>query len=145
MIVAVIRLKQLQNETLVPKHKTDTAAAHAAVEAGYPAVEPVLPQLTEWMQDYNWPVAKVLGPFLASIGRPIIPHVDMVLASNDAGWKYWIISVVIAENPLLLTNYLEELTRIANKPTSDEKHHELDDVAREALAKTKSDWDHNVG
>ena len=129
----------MTHETLVPKHKSDLAVARAAIDAGYPAVGPVLPELTEWLQDHNWPVAKVLAPFLASIGRPMIPHIDLVLASNDAGWKYWIISCIIGENALLLTHYHEELCRITNQPTDNERHHELDDVAREAVKNFQSD------
>jgi len=80
---------------LVPTDKSDLERASAAVEAGYPAVAPVLRELVEWLQDYNWPVARVLVPFLQSIGAPLVPHIWRVLRSDDDVWKYWVISLLI--------------------------------------------------
>ena len=84
-------------ESLIPNHKSDLASAKAAVSAGHPAVESILPDLIFWLQDYNWPVAKILAPFLASIGSPMIPHIDAVFATNDEIWKFWIISCLSGE------------------------------------------------
>jgi hypothetical protein len=79
---------------LVPRHKR-VDRARAAVEAGYPAVATILGELIEWLQDYNWPVAHVLEPFLRTIGEPLVPHIWHVLRSDDELWKYWVISLLI--------------------------------------------------
>ena len=82
----------------------------------------------------NWPVAKRVAPFLTSIGRPIFPELDRVLASNDLGWHYWCIQDVIAELPKdLASEYRNLLERLAYTPTENEKHHELDEIATDAL------------
>ena len=76
---------------LLPHEKGDTERAEAIVALGYPAVAPILPDLIEWLQDCNWPVAHVLSPFLAQIGLPLLPPVRAVLATNDYQWKYWVL------------------------------------------------------
>lgn len=58
---------------LIPQGKADLDRARAAVETGYPAVAPILAELTTWLQNCNWPVAHILIPFLASIGAPMAP------------------------------------------------------------------------
>jgi hypothetical protein len=118
---------------LIPKHKSDLATATAAVAAGYPAVEPILEDLMVWLQDYNWPVAEILAPFLSTIGRPLIRHIDAVFASDDEIWKYWVVVCLIGKNRQLLEHYRLDLERIGHKPTLIEKRNELDEVARDAL------------
>jgi hypothetical protein len=59
-------VKMSNRSTCIPKNKGVLAAAQAAIDIGYPGVAPILPQLLEWLQDYNWPVAHMLAPFLAS-------------------------------------------------------------------------------
>ena len=82
-------------DAYVPRHKCDIERAEAAVRLGYPEAEPILGRLIEWLQDYNWPVAHIIAPFLASIGRPVVPQIWLVLRSDDMQWKYWVISQVI--------------------------------------------------
>jgi len=123
------------SQTFVPTDKHDLASADAAVRAGFPAVESVLPELVVWLQDYNWPVARVLAPFLATIGLPMVPHIDTVLATDDDLWKYWMISCLIGENRSLFLHYESELNRMANHPTEHERQQELDDIAQDAIEK----------
>ena len=72
----------MDERALVPSSKGDLPAAKRAVAAGWPAVEPVLPELLEWIQDVNWPVAPVLMPFLASLGDPLVPHLRPIFAGR---------------------------------------------------------------
>ena len=119
--------------SLVPKSKSDLNTAHRAVAAGYPAVESVLPELVEWLQDYNWPVAHVLAPFLAEIGLPLIPQIDHVFSTTDETWQYWMIVCLLSRNDDLYEHYKQKLIQLAETPSGNDRHHELDDVARETL------------
>jgi len=103
---------------LVPRGKWDLARAEEAVAAGYPAVDPILPELLEWLQDYNWPVAHVLVPFLASIGIPLVPHVRHVLDTDDEIWKYWVVSIIMGESNEVAAAFRDELERLARSPTA---------------------------
>lgn len=93
---------------LVPGTKMDILTAQKAVRAGYPVIKPVLPVLLFWLQDYNWPVAQVLAPFLASIGAPLKEEVVQVLQSGDLIWKHWILDLVVNTPDLTLANALEQ-------------------------------------
>ena len=118
---------------LVPKDKLDLATARTAVDVGYPGVAPILPDLLQWLQDCNWPVAQVLAPFLASIGDPLVPHVANVMNSDDYVWKYWMIGAIMRYSPVVARSFRGELERLVNCPTEVESHEELDQIAREVL------------
>ena len=119
---------------LVPKNKGDLARAKAVVDAGYPAVEPILGELMKWLQDYNWPVAQVLAPFLASVGAPLVPHIWHVLRTDDYIWKYYVIGVVIPKLPQdVAAEFRSELDRLCYNPQPPERREELDTQARDVL------------
>ena len=119
---------------LVPTSKGDLTRARAAVEAGYPAVDPILGELLKWLQDYNWPVAHILGPFLASIGVPLVPHIWRVLGTDDHMWKYWVIGILIRDLPeAAAAEFRPELERLCYNPQPDERGSELDEQARDVL------------
>jgi hypothetical protein len=121
---------------LVPQSKFDVATAERAVAAGWPAVEPVLPQLLEWLQDYNWPVSRVLAPFLATIGAPVVPYLRPILAGDDPIWSYWVVAAVVAEAPLAVVEGLrQDLERLAESPSAREVAEELPEVPRSALSR----------
>jgi hypothetical protein len=125
-------------QSLVPLNKGDTERAHAAVRAGYPAVEPVLPELLVWLQDCNWPVAVVLSPFLKSIGSPLIPHLRPIMSSDDLVWKYWIIGRIMQSSREVAEAFRSELERLAHSATDEERLNELNE--RAALVLQTHGW-----
>lgn len=125
---------------IIPRSKHDFDRAHAVVALGYPAVEPILPKLLEWLQDMNWPIAHVLGPFLAGIGAPLAPFLRPIMSGNDGTWKYWIIGNVIGANPELFELFKGDLQRMATNPTPDERTEEIDQQAREILEEGPTPW-----
>ena len=118
---------------LLPRDKFDLERAEAVVEAGYPAVEPLLPELIEWIKDANWPVARVLAPFLAGIGSPLRSHVAQVLQATDDTWKYWVIELVVRKSADLRAGLREELERIAFHPGKGEVSEDLPGLAKTLL------------
>jgi hypothetical protein len=120
-------------KALIPRNKHDIERAEAAVKAGYPVVAPILPELLEWLQDMNWPVAGFLAPFLATIGKPLIPHIQRIFATDDEMWKYWIMTYIIADSVELATSFRDELERIAFSPTKREIEEELNETAQHIL------------
>ncbi len=120
---------------LVPRSKSDYERAHAAIQAGYPAVEPILGDLIEWLQDCNWPVAKILVPFLQSIGEPLVPHIWHVLESDDDVWRYWVLGYLVpALPPHAAAPFRSELERLCYEPRHNERAELLDDRASSAVA-----------
>lgn len=53
----------------LPRDKHDLDNLQLLKNLGWPAIEPVLPDLLEWVQHMNWPVARSLAPFLAGLGQ----------------------------------------------------------------------------
>jgi hypothetical protein len=119
---------------LLPRHKQDIERAHAILALGYPAVAGVLPDLMSWLQDYNWPVARIIALLLASIGRPVLPEIRHVLDSGDDIWKYWTLTCVVDEfAPDLIAELRPELERLTLRPTPGERGEEVDQKAQELL------------
>jgi hypothetical protein len=125
---------------LIPRNKGDFDRAHAVVALGYPAVEPILPELLRWLRDMNWPITRVLGAFLAGIGAPLAPYLRRILSGDDGTWKYWIIGSVIGANRELFELFKDDLQRMANNPTPEERTEEIDQQAREILEEGPTPW-----
>jgi hypothetical protein len=134
-VSGTIHLKELMPSThpLVPKHKGDIATARRAIEAGFPAVEPILYELLEWLQDCNWPVAHELLPFLRTIGQPLAPHIRRIFATDDHVWQYWICAL-FWDSPELYAIFREDIGRIARTPTADEHLQEVDEQCARVIA-----------
>jgi hypothetical protein len=120
--------------SLIPRNKSDIARAKCISKLGFPAIEPILPDILEWTQDYNWPVAQALNDLLCSIGAPLAPYVRPILDGDDDTWKYFVITSIVKSSPELARSLKAELTRIAYTPTIGEEKEEAAEVAREALA-----------
>lgn len=120
--------------TLVPVTKFETEKARALVQLGFPAVEPVVPKILEWLQDLNWPVGRVFQPFLASIGQPLAPYIRDILQGQDDGWKYSVLRAVVDKSPELARDLRPELERMAKIPSAGESQEEVNLIAIEILA-----------
>jgi hypothetical protein len=123
--------------SLLPIDKMDTEAASKVVALGFPVVEPVLPQLLEWLQDMNWPVAQVFQPFLASIGAPLASHIRAVLATDDDVWKYWVVQGVVGNSAELVHALRPELERLARSPTDGEAEEGVSELSEQIIKKVR--------
>jgi hypothetical protein len=129
----VFRPKGFDPGGFVPRDKHDLESADRAIAAGYPAVEPVLSYLLEWIQDMNWPVGQRLAPFLAAIGTPLVPHIRKAFETDDEMWKYLIMHEIFLESPEVAEKFRDELKRIAYSPTESEVVEELHEKALDVL------------
>ncbi|CAB3869496.1 DUF5071 domain-containing protein [Achromobacter deleyi] len=118
----------------VPTDKHDLLGAEIIVASGYPAVHAQLPALLVWMQDINWPVARVLAPFLASIGAPLADHVRTILASDDPIWTYNVLAYLVRASAPLAVAVEPQLTRLAAQPSQAERDEGVDELAGQILA-----------
>jgi len=124
--------------SLLPRDKFDVENAGRLVALGYPATEPVIPQLLEWLQDMNWPVAQVLQPFLAGIGLPLANDIRRVIADDDHIWSYWVLSEVVALSGDLVIALRPELETLASIDPVDEDARNVRDTATQLLASSGS-------
>ena len=123
----------------VPRDKRDLVAAHRAVEAGWPAVQPVVGELTDWCLDGNWPVAQVLAPFLGSLGAAVADQVRAILQADDAPAKYFILTGVVEAMPASgVAALADELRRLVSRPTPAEAAEQLPELAEQQLARLEA-------
>lgn len=123
----------------LPRDKHDTENAQALIALSWEELRPAMPQILEWVQDVNWPVAGVLLPYLAGIGPRLASYVKTVLASNDEQWKYFVLQGIVRHSPGLALAVDKELTRFALAPTAAELEEFVAEVAREILAGSAAD------
>lgn len=119
----------------VPQDKFDLAAIARARAAGFPAINPILPELLEWLQDINWPVADQTVELLSDSGPEIVPHIRRVLVSDDSIWKYWVLSRLCGRlSPVDLVQLIPDIARLADQPSDEDVAEEVDVEARALLA-----------
>jgi Domain of unknown function (DUF5071) len=119
---------------LIPTDKLDTTNAKALVALGYPAVAEALPSMLEWVQDLNWPVARVFRPFLAGIGAPLAPHIRAIVNTTDETWKWSVLQGIVGQSRELAESLRSELRRLEKSPTPREAHEGLQTLAQEIAA-----------
>src|SRR5688572_8502044 len=84
---------------LLPRNKDDAESARALVALGYPAVEPVLSQMLDWLKSNGSPVELVLRAFFADLGVQAVPVVQKALASRHDLLKYSVVKHVVCRWP----------------------------------------------
>lgn len=119
---------------LLPRDKGDLETARKLFSYKYSEVRPIVPDLLEWLQDMNWPVAKPVSEFLESISEHITEEIISILQGDDDIWKYWCIHVFgLWSDKEIHPLILKEIKRIAENPSEGELREEVQEVAREYL------------
>lgn len=118
----------------LPRDKYDTASAETLVSLGWERIVPVIPNILEWLQDINWPVAVVFRPFLIAVGAPLAPFIKAVLATDDNVWKYGILASVVSQAPELAAELRLDLERLCSNPSDGERLEGVSELAQEILA-----------
>lgn len=118
----------------LPRDKFDTATLERARGIGFPALNSILANLLEWVQDANWPVAPGAASLLANAGIEILPCIRAVLDSDDPVWKYRVLELVVSKlRPDIRASLRGELERLAAEPSSGDKAEGVDASARRLL------------
>lgn len=135
--------KWLTRQPALPEHKHDVDAVSALADLPVAAWLPYAPQLLTWLQDANWPVAQPVARLLRQGGREIVPAIAQVLDGDDPIWKYWCISLLIADLPIEAVRDLSSrLQTLATAPNAADASEEVNIAAQEVLAKFASELDH---
>ncbi|MGX1928025.1 DUF5071 domain-containing protein [Flagellimonas sp. 2504JD4-2] len=119
---------------LIPKNKGDIETANKLKNYSYQEVKEIIPELLEWIQDLNWPVAKPVADYLTSISEHLTNDIIAVLRGTDEVWKYWCITIFgIHTNKSIDPMLIQEFERIANHPTENEILEEVHELAQETV------------
>lgn len=117
---------------LLPKDKFDNSNIEKLKQLTDEEISPILPRLLEWIQDYNWPIAKDVLSVLALHQCELVPLIINVLKpeEKDDIWKYEIITYLL---PLFsdenMKAVLSSVKRIAENPSENERLEEVDGAA----------------
>lgn len=121
-------------EDLLPRHKFDNDRVEMIKKMDRDKILPLLPNLLEWIQDMNWPVATSVLELLLTFPEEIVVHVQDVLSSDDDNWKWFILNDLVIKLPIeSRVQFREYLTRVSETPTHNELAEGLDEIAKEIL------------
>jgi hypothetical protein len=119
---------------LIPRHKQDYERVEVLKNQRLEDIKPILPELLEWLQDMNWPIARDIEMIVVKFQEDLIPHLKYIFTMNDGDWKYFLLNGLIGKLPdHILETLKPDLERIKNNPTNDEKYSELNDIVEELL------------
>ncbi len=125
-------------KNLLPKDKGDVESVERLKKFTFSELEPSIPELLTWLQDYNWPVAKPMAELLEPHTENLSPHLLKILRGTDGIWKYWILSIFFEDtNRPIEQELFAEITRIADSPTKMEIDDEVDLIAKEIISDHK--------
>jgi hypothetical protein len=114
----------------ITQDKFDFAAIDRANQIGFPAINPILLDLLEWLQDANWPIAPDTAALLSRAGFEILPHIRAILKADDGSWKLLTIELVVANLASGIQSELRnEVIRLANHPTQNDRLEGIDVAA----------------
>ncbi|MEC0168087.1 DUF5071 domain-containing protein [Paenibacillus graminis] len=85
------------NHNILPKDKHDFKSVEGLARLERSMIIPLLPELLEWLQDMNWPIAAEIVDLLSKYTSETIPHVKAVFSQSDTGWIYNILLYLINE------------------------------------------------
>ena len=101
---------------LIPKDKFDNSTINQLCRLTDDEMQPIIFDLLEWLQDYNWPIAKDILPIVVLHQNIAMPHILTILQGNDIMWQYWVIELVIPylidPNKQLVKSELERLSSL---------------------------------
>lgn len=103
---------------LIPEHKDDQEVIERLKKLSFEEIKPIIPDLLEWLQDMNWPIAGPVAEILKPFSDNIVPEIIKILKTTDGFWKWGTLTTLArtTTNQMLLT----EIERMAKFPTRDE-------------------------
>ncbi|WP_326108139.1 DUF5071 domain-containing protein [Paenibacillus kribbensis] len=124
---------------LIPRDKYDFERVEQLKKQPTEKLKRILPELLEWLQDGNWPIAEPIENVLLNFKEELIPYIRGIFSTNDGCWKYFVLHGLIRKLPDYILKELKvDLNRMLNAPTEDEKQEELDDILIELLERVDS-------
>jgi hypothetical protein len=119
---------------LIPKDKHDLDSVRRLERHTAEEINDILPDLFEWLQDINWPVAQELLKVLPQYGSVLLPYIEVALKSGDPQWQFSVLQFLIRELPKDTSILLQDtIQRIAHDPTKGEILEEIHILARETI------------
>lgn len=119
-------------KNLIPKNKHDISNIDKLYVLTDDEIKPIIYDLLEWIQDYNWPVAQELIPVLKERENIIFPYISDILRGDDFMWKYWVMDLLIPDFSFEHKNALkDDILVLMNDPDIDPDTESIREIAKE--------------
>jgi hypothetical protein len=89
---------------LLPKDKSDNSNIDRLKHLTDEQIQPLIPSLLEWLQDFNWPIAEEILQLIVARQNLVIPYVNNIFRGDDRMWQYWMLTKLV---PLLTKNNIQ--------------------------------------
>jgi hypothetical protein len=119
----------------IPKGKGDTKYARYLKVLPLEAVLTDVPELLIWLQDLHWDAAQEVAVYFRPYVNEIKLELIKILSDNDTEWKLGVMTVIAFSTNKLDQELIIALKRVADYPTKEDQEYELDEVAKEIIAK----------
>ncbi len=122
----------------LPKNKEDLKFSIYLYQINdFDVIKDDIPELFEWLQDYNWEQAEIISEYLKRFN---IVHfeseIQKVLESKDDIWKFWILKKVVLPSEYTPSDFLlNKIHNIILNPTQGEIEEEVDKIANKIYNK----------
>ncbi|MFE4712634.1 DUF5071 domain-containing protein [Paenibacillus sp. NPDC056722] len=102
------------NHTYIPVDKHDFKSVETLADMKREEVIPLLPELLEWIQDMNWPIASAMVDLLLKYKVETVPHLKIIFSQSDSAWTYNILAYLIKDwNTELISELSSDLRELA--------------------------------
>ncbi|QLY81265.1 DUF5071 domain-containing protein [Clostridium intestinale] len=120
----------MDKSLIIPTNKHDFDAVEKIKNTDLKSIQQYLPQIFEWVEDINWPIAPKLAEVLVKFDDMIVPYLIDLIRNPDGLREY---SVYFYMLPILTDIQLHlikgELMRVAYNPSDFEKQEGYDKIA----------------
>lgn len=114
----------------LPLLKDDIQKAKDIIQIEVQKALPVLPHLLRWTKDCNWPVSRILLPYLLNFDKDLIPEIDNIIKGHDEVWISWILYEILGNlSDATLSIFKPILVVLAQK----ESEEDIDGTAKELI------------
>lgn len=124
---------------IVPRDKEDIDFIQNLRLKNVNDIRDYVPELLEWIQDGNWPQAKLIVDYFLPYVNEIESEIIDILKSDDPIWKYYMLSRLLYNSKVQPNNnILKTIKKLYLNANESEKEEEVDLVAGEVLNKFSS-------
>lgn len=119
----------------LPKDKFDFESIEKLKKLKVSEINNLIPQLIEWIQDFNWPIAKdIISILLIADDDILLSEIRKILQSDDNIWKYWCLrKLVKKKDKKFIFALKKDLEKISLNPSKGELFDNVDIEASEIL------------
>lgn len=102
-------------QSLLSKDKSDNSNLDTISKLTDEQIKPIISELLEWLQDYNYPIAEGVLRILIARQNLVLPY----LSDNDVMWRIWIMDLLIPklsnENRIQFKRNIERLYKLTEQ------------------------------